>query len=176
MVRKTQGLAYPSNPITAIRELQELNAVEPTPSPSPEPPTEPEDPYEDPKVALQVVGADSSDVASAEGSEEALVDRSERSSAKGSRRRSATGSERGSKVASATATATDNPMRSAVVAMLGRPFPPELEKGPFTVTTVKIPTKIWERLSWLSSLTGQPKQEVIAEALKEHFKRTVKEL
>ena len=90
MVRKTQGLAYPSNPITAIRELQELNAVEPTPSPSPEPPTEPEDPNEGPKVALQVVGADSSDVASAEGREETLVDRSERRSAKGSRRRSAT--------------------------------------------------------------------------------------
>jgi hypothetical protein len=176
MVRKMQGLAYPSNPMAAIRELQELNAVEPTPPPSPDPPTKPEEPI----VALQVVGVDSSEVASADSNEEALAESSERSSAKGSRRRSATGSERASKVASATSSATvtdpDNPMHSAVVAMLGRPFSPELEKGPFTVTTVKIPTEIWERLSWLSSLTGQPKQEVIADALKEHFKRAVKEL
>jgi hypothetical protein len=55
--------------------------------------------------------------------------------------------------------------------MLGRPYPPDLAKGPFTVTTVKIPTALWERLGWVVALTGQAKQDVLAEALKDRLEK-----
>jgi hypothetical protein len=59
--------------------------------------------------------------------------------------------------------------------MLARPYTSDPRKGPFTVSTVKIPTEVWERLGWLSAWAGQPKQEIIADALREHFVRILKD-
>jgi hypothetical protein len=40
---------------------------------------------------------------------------------------------------------------------------------------VKIPTEVWERLGWLSAWAERPKQEIIADALREHFVRILKD-
>ncbi|MBX9625556.1 MAG: hypothetical protein K2X82_17245 [Gemmataceae bacterium] len=65
-------------------------------------------------------------------------------------------------------------MAEAVWAMLGRPYTADPEKGPFTVSTVKIPAEVWERLGWLSKWTGRAKQDILADALKDHFAKVVK--
>jgi hypothetical protein len=65
-------------------------------------------------------------------------------------------------------------MAEAVLAMLSRPYTSDLGKGPFTVSTVKVPTEVWERLGWVSAWTGRPKQEIIADALKDHFAKVLK--
>jgi hypothetical protein len=66
-------------------------------------------------------------------------------------------------------------MKEAILQMLGKPYAADHGKGPFTVTTVKIPTEVWERLGWTASLTGQAKQEIIASALKEYFHKVTRE-
>jgi hypothetical protein len=53
--------------------------------------------------------------------------------------------------------------------MLAKPYSFDPKKGPFTVSTVKIPTDVWERLGWAAVLTDQPKQDIIAVALKNYF-------
>jgi hypothetical protein len=65
-------------------------------------------------------------------------------------------------------------MADAVREMLSRPYTSDPNKGPFTVSTVKVPTEVWERLGWVSTWTGRPKQEIIADALKEHFVKVLK--
>ena len=57
--------------------------------------------------------------------------------------------------------------------MLAKPYRFDPKKGPFTVSTVKIPTEVWERLGWAATLTDRPKQEIISDALKEYFARLV---
>lgn len=44
-----------------------------------------------------------------------------------------------------------------------------------TVSTVKIPTEVWERLGWVAALTGRKKQDIIAEALKDYFRAVLKD-
>ncbi|MGI8711378.1 MAG: hypothetical protein ACR2LA_10330 [Acidimicrobiales bacterium] len=56
-----------------------------------------------------------------------------------------------------------------MLTMLARPYPGEPGKGPFTVTSVKIPTDVWDRLGWVSTLLDRPKQDIIAEALRRYF-------
>jgi hypothetical protein len=68
-----------------------------------------------------------------------------------------------------------NPMQQAVLDMLARPYGPETMKGPHTVTTMKIPTDIWDRLGMVCILTGQTKQDIIAEALRDHFAKLLEQ-
>lgn len=63
-----------------------------------------------------------------------------------------------------------DPVRQAILQVLAQPFPVDPLKGPFTVTTVKVPTAIWERLALFAQLTGEHKQEILAKALKEFLK------
>jgi len=58
----------------------------------------------------------------------------------------------------------------AILQVLAEPFIGDPLKGPFTVTTVKVPTVIWERLALFAQLTGEHKQEILAKALKEFLK------
>src|SRR5262249_41744091 len=64
-----------------------------------------------------------------------------------------------------------DPLRLAVRELLARPYVADAKAGPFTVSTVKIPTEVWERLGWVSTLTDRPKQEILAEALKDYFEK-----
>jgi hypothetical protein len=67
-----------------------------------------------------------------------------------------------------------DPMAEALRDMLAKPYTADVKKGPFAVSTVKIPTEVWDRLDWLSKVSKKPKQEIIAEALKTHFQQILK--
>lgn len=157
MGRKTESLAYPTNPLAAIRELQDLDAPE---SGGHEAEANAESSATTPPVAQ----TGSSEVTNAAGSE----------------RRVGVAPRRRQRLANATsgagaADARPDPVREAVLGMLSSPYSGEVGQGPFTTTTVKIPTEVWERLGWVASLTGQAKQEIIAEALKEYLVKVSKD-
>jgi hypothetical protein len=162
MTRKTESLSYPKNPLVALRELQELNDLPPV--------------------------ANGNDPTS-NGIAESLP----RSSATSSATANATGSDDSSATSSATrkrkqttrtkedaplddVAETGDPLAAAVRKMLSRPYTADPRKGPFTVSTVKIPTEISERLGWVATLTGKAKQEILADALKDYFAKVLKEV
>jgi hypothetical protein len=63
----------------------------------------------------------------------------------------------------------EHPLREAIVQILSAPYPATLARGPFTVTSVKIHTELWNRVGMASTLTGLPKQEILAEALRAYL-------
>jgi hypothetical protein len=63
-----------------------------------------------------------------------------------------------------------DPLGDAVRELLARPYAGEGSRAPVTVSTVKIPTEVWERLGWVAAITGRTKQDLIAEALKGYFR------
>jgi len=67
------------------------------------------------------------------------------------------------------------PLEAALREMLGKPYTTEFEKGPFTVTSMKIHTEVSERLGWAASLTKRPKQDIVSEALRLYFERLLRE-
>lgn len=162
MTRKTESLAYPADPLAAIRELHDLDAqpagvtVPPAARRSettsatalPCPPT----------TGSAVVDEVGSEVGSATGRA-----RRHRPPLPEPAPRPVEPSGRG------------DPLRLAVRELLARPYTADPKLGPFTVSTVKIPTEVWERLGWVSTLSGRPKQEILAEALKDHFEKILGE-
>ena len=158
MNRKISSLSYPTNPLAAMRDLQELDAVT-------KPPTQIDSSAESSEVAKKPGGEDSSQRDNEDSSAESLTD-SQKPTPKRSRRPRSTATE--------AEEAPSNPMADAVWQMLQQPYTADVRKGPFTVSTVKIPTEVWERLGWVSTLTGQAKQEIITEALKSHFETVLK--
>jgi len=66
-----------------------------------------------------------------------------------------------------------DPVRAAMLGMLAQPYPDDMEGGVMTVTSVKIPKPIWERLEYARTITKQDKQDIIAEALRLYFDRIV---
>ncbi len=185
MTRKTESLSYPKNPLVALRELQELNDLPPVANGN--------DPTSNGIAeALPRSSATSSEVAPLDSSESASATRSATSSPESSATANATGSDDGSATSSATrkrkqttrtkedaspddAADTGDPLTAAVRQMLSRPYTSDPRKGPFTVSTVKIPTEISERLGWVATLTGKAKQEILADALKDYFAKVLKE-
>lgn len=187
MTRKTESLSYPKNPLVALRELQELNDLPPVANGN--------DPTSNGIAeSLPRSSATSSEVAPLDSSESASATRSATSSPESSDTADATSSDGGSATSSATQTRkrkpttrtkeegppddsveTGDPLAAAVRQMLSRPYTADPRKGPFTVSTVKIPTEISERLGWVATLTGQAKQEILADALKDYFAKILKE-
>lgn len=75
---------------------------------------------------------------------------------------------------SAVGSATgSNPVHDAMRAMLALPYPLGMESGMMTVTTVKIPKPLWERLEYARTLTKKDKQDIIAAALRLYFEQIV---
>ena len=60
-----------------------------------------------------------------------------------------------------------------MLGMLAQPYPDDMESGAMTVTSVKIPRPIWERLEYARTITKQDKQDIIAEALRLYFDRII---
>jgi hypothetical protein len=187
MTRKTESLSYPKNPLVALRELQELNDLPPVASGNDSTAIRAAE-------ALPQSSATSSVVAPADGSDSAHATSSVSSSPESSETAEATGSDDGSETSSATQTrkrkpatrtkdeepaddsvATDDPLAAAVRQMLSRPYTADPRRGPFTVSTVKMPTEVSERLGWVATLTGKAKQEILAEALKDYFAKVLRE-
>lgn len=187
MTRKTESLSYPKNPLVALRELQELNDLPPVANGNDSTATRAAE-------ALPQSSATSSVVAPEEGNETAHATSRVPSSPESSETADATRSDDSSATSSATQTrkrkpttrtndeeppgdsvATNHPLAAAVRQMLSRPYTADPRKGPFTVSTVKIPTEVSERLGWVATLTGQAKQEILADALKDYFAKVLKE-
>jgi hypothetical protein len=175
MIRKTESLAYPSNPLDAMRELQELDAAPAPLKPATGIP---------PAVALPRELPTSSAVAHATGVEVAHATDSEVAQATGSAVGSATMAEKEPRprpparnrepdTAGPASAAGENPVAKAMREMLGKPYTCDEKRGPFTVSTVKIPTEVWERLGFAATLADQPKQEIISEALKAYFAKLI---
>ena len=59
--------------------------------------------------------------------------------------------------------------------MLAQPYPADMDDGAMTVTSVKIPKPVWERLEYARSLTKKDKQDIIAAALRLYFERIVED-
>lgn len=185
--KKTESLSYPKNPLVALRELQELNDLQPVANGN--------DPTTTPAAeALPQSSATSSVVAPMDGSELANATSSVTTSLESSARADATRSDDSSATSSATQTrkrkpttrtieeeppddptGPGDPLAAAVRQMLSRPYTADPRKGPFTVSTVKIPTEVSERLGWVATLTGQAKQEILADALKDYFAKVLRE-
>ncbi len=66
-----------------------------------------------------------------------------------------------------------DPVREAMLGMLAQPYPADMQERAMTVTSVKIPKPIWERLEYARAITKQDKQDIIAEALRLYFDRLV---
>ena len=64
-----------------------------------------------------------------------------------------------------------DPVRNAMLEMLAQPYPDDMSEGVMTVTSVKIPKLIWERLEYARVITKWDKQDIIAEALRQYFDR-----
>jgi hypothetical protein len=155
MTRKTETLAYPANPLAAMRELQELNNPETITGGSESDPD---------RVPLPVVSTTRIEVGSATSS---VVSRT--TTLPRRHQLQTTETETGSPESNRGG----NPLTSAMREMLGQPYTAEPRKRAYTVSTVKIPTEVWERLGWAAMLTERPKQEIIAEALKDYFAKLV---
>ena len=182
MTRKTASLAYPNNPLAAMRDLQDLDRPESAP-------TSANSSAESSAVAYQPSSERGNQRDSEEGSADTPTGaqkptpkpRSQRDGEESSAD-APTGAQtptpkRGSRPRATDTDADEgssNPMADAVWAMLRQPYTADARKGPFTVSTVKIPTEVWGRLGWVATLTGQPKQEIITDALKTHFETVLK--
>ena len=191
MTRRTESLAYPKNPLAAMRELQELNdqpsvanGNDPAKSrslvapPTSLPQSSATSSVVAPPDSSEVADATSSTASSAESSAVADADRSDDSSATSSvaqtrKRKQVTRTK--DELPPDDSADTGDPLATAVRKMLSQPYKADPKKGPFTVSTVKIPTEVSERLGWVATLTGKPKQEILAEALKDYFAKVLKE-
>lgn len=176
--RKTSSLAVPADPLAALRALQELDTPR---SPVPEDATalpvadatgSAPLPATGSAVGSATTPAESNEVANAGGSVVTRPRERDTSSATGSAGARSPGPR---KIEPTEETADPpDPMAAAVRAMLGQPYSGEPAKGQFIVSTVKLPVEVWERLGWLSKWTGRAKQDIIADALKDHFAKIVK--
>lgn len=77
------------------------------------------------------------------------------------------------KVREPSRTASSDPVREAMLGMLSLPYPEDMAEGAMTVTSVKIPKPIWERLEYARTLTKKDKQDIIADALRIYFELIV---
>jgi hypothetical protein len=163
MTRKTEGLSYPSNPLAAIRELQELDAAPPG-------------------GRADNMAQDLAAEALATTLPAALPTSSATANATSSGGSSATSTRKRRPAANSKANApklepneSGGALVNAVRDMLSQPYTADPKKGPYTVSTVKIPTEVSERLGWVAALTGRAKQEILTEALKDYFDKVLKE-
>lgn len=161
MSRKTESLLFPKNPLAAMRELQNLDAG-PSPAEPPEPTEE-----RDHATSLPVACATGSEVSS-------VTTLAERSQA-GSEVAKFPTARRPRREAASTAEPVDS-ITDAVKELLSRPYTNGAKKGPLTVSTVKMPSEVSERLGWASKLSGQTKQDIIADALKDYFQKMLRQL
>src|SRR5262245_720448 len=156
MTRKNDSLAYPADPLAAIRELQALDARPGGALPVGRDPVAQESPPGGPRSPSRrqpgppPTPATRSAVRPHPAGREPTNSSYEEPGGRG------------------------DFIGEAVRTMLAQPYSSDPGKGPFTVSTVKIPTEIWERLCWVSAWTARPKQEIIADALKDHFVKFLK--
>ena len=151
MASKSESLSFPADPLAALRALQDLDA--PAAPPREPPPPVPEEGEPGPPTAPATGGEGGGTTRGAAATKPAAR-----------RGRGAPGDE-----PKRPGDASD-PLGDAVRELLARPYAGEGSRVPVTVSTVKIPTEVWERLGWVAAITGRTKQDLIAEALKGYFR------
>lgn len=168
--RTTRSLTLASDPVARLREIHDLD------NPAAASPTAPAIPPNGSGAAAK----QRSNVETVEPESAAAVpprqqDANERDNVAAPKRATATAYKRSG---DATGTRrnedlhnTDNPVHEAMRQMLRAPYSGDLNKGPATATTIRVPTEIWERLDMASTLESQTKQDIIAEALKQYLKK-----
>ena len=170
MRRKTEGLTFPTDPLAAMRDLQNLDA-----------PTDTEAEANNFAETQTQNGAHttSSTVVLPTSSTEGSVSRPASESvprpndpligsAVSSKVFHTTSSAVVLPTSSTEGNATD-PLRQAVLSLLAQPLAGDPTKGPFTVTSIKVHQQIWERLGHVAGVTGRNKQDLVAEALLDLF-------
>ena len=151
MASKSESLSFPADPLAALRALQDLDAPAAPPREPPPPSRRRASPDHRPRrrpaaeeVALPVAR----------------------------RRRSPRRGEGGEPRETSRSGRGTHPTRWATPSASSWPGPTRARgaRVPVTVSTVKIPTEVWERLGWVAAITGRTKQDLIAEALKGYFR------
>jgi hypothetical protein len=160
MTRKTESLSFPTNPLAAMRELQELDSILDNAQP---PETSEELDHASPLPDSHATGSVVSSVPS-------LVERS----SVGREAVKLAAPKRSRREAPAVEPSAD-PLRDAVKELLSRPYSTE-RKVPLTVSTVKMPSEVWERLGWAAKFSGQTQQDIISDALKDYFQKMLRQL
>ena len=79
------------------------------------------------------------------------------------------------KKSSGTQRGSADPVRQAMLGMLAMPYPDDMAEGAMTVTSVKIPKPVWERLEYARTITRKDKQDIIADALRIYFELIVED-
>lgn len=177
--RDAGSLAYPADPLAAIRELHALDvqivatgpgAVRETEhgpvASATAPPPAPATGSEDGSVVADATGSRVGSVVANTGGKRATASTAVRRPRRPSREHESP---------SDASDGQGNPLAQAVRELLARPYTSDPRRGPFTVSTVKVPTEVWERLGWVATLTGRHKQEILADALKDHFDKILRE-
>ena len=154
MIRKTQSLMYPTDPLAALRALQDLDAPTPAPAREPAPGPKPRPP-EPASGDAGATGSEGSSATPLAGAPEPAV------------RRPRPAEPRRDPPAA-------DPMADAVRRLLAAPYADGAGRGAVTASTVKLPTEVWERLGWVAKLSGRHKQDVITDALKRYFEHVLK--
>jgi hypothetical protein len=160
MTKKTESLSFPSDPLATMRQLQDLDA--------PSNDTPPGPPQERDRVTTlpgtHVTSHETPSVATLAVTSRGGNEVTKPPTGKQSRREPAQAEQERDSIS------------VAVREYLARPYTNEAGKGPMSACTVKMPSEVWERLGWAAKLTGQAKQDIIRDALKDYFRKLLKEL
>ena len=160
----TRSLRASTNPQARMQELLRRDNPNPTPT---------SDATEITEInTTELLG--SSTTSSAIAQTESSVDTKLDGSAVAKKRRQTDTQKPRSIVAQKAASVIDgDPVRQAMLGMLALPYPDDMADGAMTVTSVKIPKPVWERLEYARTLTKKDKQDIIADALRIYFELIV---
>jgi hypothetical protein len=163
MRKKSESLTFPSNPLAAMRELQDLDA----PAPKRDTPPTPKE-----KV-IAVAAPPSTEPTSSIVAETTTLPTNNIPL-------STTDHTTTLPVAHTTSNTTalptqTDPLRAALLQTIQQPVVGDLSKGPFTVSSIKVHNTVWERLGYASQLTGRNKQDLVSEALLDLFAKISRE-
>lgn len=159
--KQSEGLSYPSNPLAAMRDLQDLDipAIEEPGNSTSNPAIQQHDNTDVHTATQQHSPVPTQQRARKAASTTGNTPRPQRTNASTQPPVSAsTPQQRGSAA-----------VRQTMLEVLTQPYESDLVKGPTTATTLRIPTEIWERLGMASSITGRTKQDLVSEAVKIHL-------
>jgi hypothetical protein len=64
---------------------------------------------------------------------------------------------------------TNDPIKNGEWQVVQRPLSTSYRKGPFTTSSVRVPTEVWDRLKVVKNFLGVDQQDILADALADYF-------
>ena len=186
-MKKNQGsLTFPSNPLAAMRELQDLDAPPASTTATHEPVATHEPIIVTPPAEDAIGLEDTTDNTLAHTTSSIVTLPTERlepaedkikkpsTSARNTKSRNTTSNTTILPVTYTTSNTTTLPtsndsLRTALLQTIQHPIAGDMSKGPFSVSSIKVHNTVWERLGYVAQLTGRNKQDLISEALLDLF-------